>query len=615
MTHADLARRLRSALEAGEPARFDLEDGRVFIDHALPVLAVHRGLCLDSGDHALEDACEHAHRLVTTQPAYVWTSTDDLEAGCALVETVAAVLEDVAGSLLVLEVWTPLDQADDDAADPFHRAPGFTIYTAGGVRRETIDALCDGLSGVEIAGQGAHVDHVETVSVAPPGLTPLGVEAPVIGLAVDAVFVNVRDDEFYPRVLSTLRDAISPAISRAVALEVGLPLPALGRAALEPAADAVDRGLAEVARSFGFLLQITPVNATDAWDAFRDAGCATEPELLYRPLTFDADAARRRLFALPLDDVEDPTVHELLRECRDEIEAHIRMILDVETPQFLPTSLRVYGAPDDDLVALARDVVGVLDGRAPSRSGREQVGATAFAAAARVQLEAYRARSEHVPVEVEIRDDITGSLMVSHGSLLVGAHMSIDARRVDALLAHEVGTHVLTYANGCAQPLRQLYLGMAGYQDLQEGIAVLSEWLVGGLTADRFRTLAARVLGADALAQGADFLEVYRVVRETGLSERGAFSVAIRLRRGGGLTKDMVYLRGLRDLLRHLEDGGDFWPLLVGKIALRHLPALEDLRARGVLEDAPLRPLFADDPGALARLERAQSGLSVLDLL
>jgi len=175
---------------------------------------------------------------------------------------------------------------------------------------------------------------------------------------------------------------------------------------------------------------------------------------------------------------------------------------------------------------------------------------------------------------------------------------------------------VLTYANGSAQPLRQLRDGLAAYEDLQEGLAVLAEWLVGGLTPGRFRILAGRVLGAATLVEGADFVETFRVVRdEAGLSERGAFGVTLRLHRGGGLTKDMVYLRGLRDLLRHLAGGGEFWPLFVGKIGLRHLAAVEDLRQRGVLVEPPLRPRYADDAAALARLDRAREGLSVLDLL
>ena len=619
MTAEALGRAVRDGLRAGGPVRLELEPaGVVFVDHAVPVLAVHRCAAEPTGDPALDAraACAEAHQLVTTQPAYVITSDPDPEAARDAVRAVAGALEAASAPPLVVEVWAPLDAPDADAVDPFDRAPGFTIYTTeAGPTAGTVEALCDALSGIEEAGQGADVGHVVTPEVAPPGLPPLGLDG-VVGLAVDAVFHNARDGEFYPRVLARVREAVAPALRGAAAMQTGAPASTLVRRSLEAAACEVDRGLSAVASSFGFLLQTTPVNADAAWDEFHSGGGERAPEFLYRPLTFDPDEARRLLFSLPLDAVEDPVVHALLRECRDEIEAHIRMVLDIETPQFLPNSLRVYGAPDPDLVGLARAVLAVIDRLPEAAAGEEVVGATAFAAAARAQLEAYHARSEHVPVAVEVREDIPGSLMVSQGCLLVGAHAQVPARRVEALLAHEVGTHVLTYANGAAQPLEQLRHGLAGYEDLQEGLAVLSEWLVGGLTPGRFRTLAARVLGAEALVDGADFVETFRRLRrEAGLSERGAFGVTVRLYRGGGLTKDMVYLRGLRDLLRHLARGGPFWPLLSGKLALRHLPAVLDLRARGVLVEAPLRPLYADDPAAAARLERARAGLSVLDLL
>lgn len=616
MKEGTLEARLRDGLDGGAPVRIDAGGGVVFVDHAVPFLVVHRCAGEATGDPAIDAraACAEAHRLVTTQPAYVLTR--DADDARALIQRVADVLAAATGPLLVVEVWTPLDADADDTPDPFDREPGFSIYTsADGPSDATVDTLCDALSELEIAGQGATVDHIVTESIAPPGLPPLDLGHPTIGLAVDAVFVNVRDGEFYPGVLAAVRDALAPALRQTAAVHTGRPMAALGRTSLEPAARTVDRGLADVASSFGFLLQVTPVNSVAAWEDFSGSGFESEPELLYRPLAFDPDDARRQLFSLPLDQVDDPVVHHLLRDCRDEIEAHIRMVLDIETPQFLPTSLRVYGAPDASLVALARQLVEAIQAQPATGAGEEIVGATAFAAAARAQLDAYHARSAHVPTAVEIREDLPGSLMVSQGRLLIGARASVPAPRVNALLAHEVGTHVVTYANGCAQPIEQLRHGTAGYQDLQEGIAVFSEWLVGGLTAGRMRTLAARVLGAAALADGASFVDTFRTVRESGLSERASFNVALRLRRGGGLTKDMVYLRGLRDLLDHLSRGGAFWPLFAGKIALPHLPAVDDLRQRGILVSPPLLPLHADAPATRDRLDRARQGLSVLDLL
>lgn len=624
-----IARRAHALLDEEEPVHLDLPGGgRLFIDHPVPVLAVHRCAGPAEGDPAVDAGavCAETHRLVTSQTAYL-LATGGPEHTPALVAALADGLVARCGSLLVVDVWAPLDDGEDEDIDPFDRRPGFTIYTSEDTPalEAAADALCEALSGIELAEQGADVARVRTTDVAPPGLPPLlpssscpaGVA--VLGLAVDAVFLNTREEEYYPRVLDRLRDALAPtfedaAVAYARATGTRIAAPALGRRRLEPAAEVADRGLSELSKQYGFLLQITPINATEAWTEFRDSECQSAPEFLYRPLTFDPDALRRDLFALPLDEVEDVIVGRLLRERRDEIEAQVRMILDIGTVQFLPGSLRVYGKPGEALVALAHEVIAAIPEK--KTSGDEVVGATVFAAAARAELDHYRAQFDGFGATVEIREDIPGSLMVSHGQLLIGSGTSLDARRVPALLAHEVGTHVLTYYNGCAQPLRQLRHGLAGYEDLQEGLAVLSEWLVGGLTPGRFRTLAARVIGAHALVDGASFVETHRLLQDAaGLSSRAAFNVTLRLYRGGGLTKDMVYLRGLRDLLAHLAHGGVFWPLLIGKIALCHLDDITALRERGVLVEPPLTPRYAGDAGALDRLAEAQRGVTVLDLL
>jgi uncharacterized protein (TIGR02421 family) len=205
--------------------------------------------------------------------------------------------------------------------------------------------------------------------------------------------------------------------------------------------------------------------------------------------------------------------------------------------------------------------------------------------------------------------------MVSRGNLLVPADLSIPAGRVEALLQHEVGTHILTYYNGGAQPFRQLRNGLPGYDELQEGIAVLAEHLVGGLSRARLRILAARVVAVRRMIDGASFVEVFRELdRDYDFAQRTAYTIAMRVFRGGGQAKDAVYLRGLSALLEYLGRGGDFEALLIGKIALQHLDVVRDLQARSVLVPVPYRPRYLDLPSAAARLERLRAGVNVLDL-
>jgi uncharacterized protein (TIGR02421 family) len=243
------------------------------------------------------------------------------------------------------------------------------------------------------------------------------------------------------------------------------------------------------------------------------------------------------------------------------------------------------------------------------------VTAEKFAKRAQAEFEFFRQQYPEMAAKVEIRDDIVG-LMVVSGNLLISRDVNIPESRVEALIQHEVGTHVLTYYNGKSQPFRQLYCGLAGYEELQEGIAVLAEYLVGGLSGPRLRLLAGRVIASFLMIKNASFIETFRELNRTyGFNQRTAFIITLRTYRGGGLTKDAVYLRGLVRLLDYLREGGDLNTLLVGKIALEQVPVIQELLWRSVLHPPPLRPSYLLNEKMSEKISILRNNKSVLDLL
>ena len=118
------------------------------------------------------------------------------------------------------------------------------------------------------------------------------------------------------------------------------------------------------------------------------------------------------------------------------------------------------------------------------------------------------------------------------------------------------------------------------------------------------------------LTDGASFVDTFRVLERTfGVPQRPAYSIVMRVYRGGGLTKDVIYLRGLQAILRYIGKGGDLNPLLVGKIAEEHIPIIRELQYRRVLKPAPITPRHLKDTEALARLEQLRvPGVTVLSL-
>jgi uncharacterized protein (TIGR02421 family) len=373
----------------------------------------------------------------------------------------------------------------------------------------------------------------------------------------------------------------------------------------------VDARLAEIERVVDPLLNLTPLNAAEAWTDFERSDFGVAPTLRLRPLDFDPDLVRRELYDLEIEDVTDPALHTLLRAKRDEVAREVTALEDRDTSRFVYGSLQLHGGITPALAAAAEELLDTIPAQGPSVGS---VTASAFADAARAELERYRAAYPDFPVHLDVRDDIS-ELMVSFGRVLVPEAAGFRADRVEPLLHHEIGTHVVTYANGSRQPLSLLTTGLPGYDETQEGLAVLAEYLTGGLDPRRLRVLAARVVAVGQVLDGAGFLENGEALRtDRALPARPAWSIAIRAVVGGGSVKDAIYLRGITRILQALAEGLSLDVLLVGKLALDHVPLVQDLLDRGVLNPPWVRPRWLDVPGAQERLEKLRAGASVLEL-
>jgi uncharacterized protein (TIGR02421 family) len=204
--------------------------------------------------------------------------------------------------------------------------------------------------------------------------------------------------------------------------------------------------------------------------------------------------------------------------------------------------------------------------------------------------------------------------MVSGDLLLIGPETKVQRARAEALLHHEVGTHLVTQANGSHQDVKVMGVGLAGYDETQEGLAVLAEIACGGLTAFRLRQLAGRVVTVHRMIGGASFAEAHEALVADGFPEHSAWTTVMRVYRSGGMTKDAIYLRGLVELLEHLGGGGSLDRLWLGKFSLRDLPLIGDLDDRGLLRPPRVLPRYLHDPATDANLARA-AGIENLSTL
>lgn len=373
---------------------------------------------------------------------------------------------------------------------------------------------------------------------------------------------------------------------------------------LPPVAARIDAELAHIDAEVDWLLALSPIQNDVMWACFRDSGFAELPPLRYIDLEVDLHAARERLKALPVEDIESPLLSGLLSEKQRELERQVELVRLRDTDGFVNASLDLFGGVDAPLLALAGRILALEDADAALEA---DAGIDVFMAELEAELAWYRRQAPGFDVDVVVDTDLNSLMMVSHGTLYVDGDLRVPRARVQPLIQHELGTHVVTRHNGERQSLKQLEVGLAHYDPLQEGLGVLAEFLAGYLPLARLKVLAARVVAVDLAIHGEGVPAIFDLLHNThGLPTDEAFDVAVRALRGGGLTKDAVYLGGLRDLLDYLHGGGEFEPLFAGKFALSHRVVLDQLAAEGWAATPDLLPRYCSLPGFPERLARCR---------
>ena len=607
-------------LAANRPIRLKLPQwGRIHIDRKLPFLCLYRRPAKrpDIG----------TERLLLGQASYILIREQDADnAGFrALVKAIITSLSAEFGNALLFEFWSEETSADktSDAEKLQERPARFAIRAD---KHRVPSAMLEELESALLAIPEARVS-LDYCTQGHPDLMPALLSYDEfsqtgchwVGLGLTPVYR--QDGQVLPFVLRQLHHQLTHALQRGFYTfthQHTKHRPAhfyeLGSRFMTRAVGNTDKQLATIQSQFDLLLHVTPVNTDEAWAAFQDSGFIRPPAFRYRARTIDPDLLKRRLYAIPIEEVEDPTIGHIFRRQRDEIDRQLTMISDRNEKNFLYGSLQVYGDVEPWLLALARRILTEIPAKPPSTK-KTYLSAEEFAVRAKSLVAGYQTQAAAFQGRVEIREDVPG-VMVSSGNLLIGKQSLFSTDGVEGALAHEVGTHMVTYFNGRQQPFQQFCTGMANYEPLQEGLAVLAEYLVGELKPSRVRTLAARVIAVHSVIDGADFIETFRLLQSGfNISPYMAYDITMRTLRGGGFTKDAIYLKGLAHLLDYLSREGDLDLLYLGKIAQEDIPFVEELKWRTVLKESLLIPHFLPTEQGQSRLKKARQGVSLIDLI
>jgi uncharacterized protein (TIGR02421 family) len=353
----------------------------------------------------------------------------------------------------------------------------------------------------------------------------------------------------------------------------------------------VDRSFVNCTRQIRLFYHVAPTNEAVERARFLETGDRErQPEFSYRPLEFDGESMRRALDEAPIEAVEDEVLRRLYTDKRWELEQLVALLEKRGTDQFLELSLELFGRPPAPLVRDARCLL------AETRwEDQWDLDAEGVRAMLEGHLESYRRRYPHFDCEVVFDDAMSAKMYVHENRIHLkrGAKFSREAARCDTV--HEIDAHVLTFLNGRHQPYRLFEIGPRGTLSYQESLGVFTEIANGVMFTGRKVALAARVVAVDAMVEGGDFSEVFEgLTTEYGLDEDEAFLICVRVFRGGGFTKDWLYVAELERIFRHWATGRDMERLLLGKVTMDTLDDVQDLVGRGVLRPALFLPEYLD---------------------
>ncbi|MCM4156115.1 tyrosine/phenylalanine carboxypeptidase domain-containing protein [Gramella sp. AN32] len=579
-------------------------DGFLHIEKELPYLVIYRRKKEDRG----------TRRFVINEASYLIIGHDDFESYKKLLIALSDQLSTKFNSYLLFEIFS----GNEGSTTIKIKGPHTKLPTA-------LDTLKEDLDGInsEFSGMYLKVEILDTNKRQPETTEALmtteeakNCGAVIVGLEVPPVYRNAHN-QLYPVFFRKFKDYLIKAMHRSffefirVQTSGGVAsYNALGRKYLKQIVFDIDKKLADIERSYQFLWLISPSNIAEIKKEFFESKYDKVPDYHYRLLPVDPDVLKRKLYNLQIEDIDDPAMSFLFREKREELDLQISMLNERGTDNFLYDSIRLYKGVQKDLCEEAVNILNNVEEHIEPDAVKE-LDAKAFSSLARKEFDFYKKQDENFTCKVHIRKDVN-VMMVSHGELYIPSDYKMNRVEADALIQHEVGTHVLTYYNGSTQPLEQLSIGLADYDPLQEGMAVMSEFMIDGLTPNRLRILAGRVLAGEAVMNGAGFQEIFRLLKTGyGFSAERAFNITSRIMQGGGFIKDIIYLKGLVLLKNHLKDGGELETLLAGKYGLKHLPVINELTERKVLKTLKLKPSYLHSDKMYEKLNLIRKGMSL----
>lgn len=294
-------------------------------------------------------------------------------------------------------------------------------------------------------------------------------------------------------------------------------------------------------------------------------------------------------FSQRLERIEDDDIRQLYEDIIYEYSGLIECIETIgQGRKFYYNSLKSYGTPTEKDIENAKFIL-----RFDDSEFDEEMLPMYNASEAKEYFDTFSKRYDF-KYNIKISNNLSAAAMVLNNTqtLVLRKSHKYSLNQLKVLSNHEIGVHMVTTFNGLIQPLKVFSNGLPNNVETQEGLAVFSEFMSGCLTIERLKELAFRVIAVDSLNKGYNFSDTFHLLHnQHKLNRDKAYAITLRVHRGGGFTKDHLYLKGIRNIYKYAKSGNDLGILLTGKVSQEYIPTMNKLIDLGLA----IRPKYYTD--------------------
>ncbi|MFT6196682.1 MAG: hypothetical protein ACJAXY_001007 [Nonlabens sp.] len=348
----------------------------------------------------------------------------------------------------------------------------------------------------------------------------------------------------------------------------------------------IDANIHRIVKNLELLAYINPLNIAQERKEFFKSKYTYEPNFKYRKLQFKPYKLHRMFFSQRLERIEDEDIRSLYKDIIYTYSGLVQCIETIREPnsKFYYNSLRFFGTPTEKMVENAKFILNFKEEKVVAPQYDEVLSTYEAEAFFRKYRESY-----DFDFTIKTSSAMSAAAMVSNKdrTLILKKGHKYSQHELNVLAHHEIGVHLVTTFNAIEQPLHIFGNGFPNNVETQEGLAVMSEYMSGNLTLTRLKELSYRVIATDSLIKGYSFTDTFDLIHnQYKLDRERAFNITLRIHRGGGFTKDAVYLSGLKKVYDIYKKNGIMENMLLGKCSLEYNPIIEKMKSLNLVVPA-----------------------------